>query len=105
MTPGSRSWEAQKKRFLKACQEKDDVKYGPNRTQNLSLIHIYPLRKKSRSWTPCSPTVSYTHLDVYKRQFKNRVFGASQLREPGVMPKRSCRKFSSLVFSSSRRTR
>lgn len=34
MAPGSRAWDVQKKRFLKACQEKDSVKYGPNRTQN-----------------------------------------------------------------------
>lgn len=42
MTPGSRSWEAQKKRFLKACQEKDDVKYGPNRTQNRATDPVQP---------------------------------------------------------------
>lgn len=34
MTPGSSSWEAQKNRFLKACAEKDSVKFGPNRKQN-----------------------------------------------------------------------
>ena len=42
MTPGSRIWEAQKKRFLKACQEKDDVKYGPNRTQNRATDPVQP---------------------------------------------------------------
>lgn len=42
MTPGSRSWEVQKKRFLKACQEKDEVKYGPNRTQNRAADPIQP---------------------------------------------------------------
>lgn len=42
MTPGSRSWEAQKKRFLKACQEKDEVKYGPNRTQNRATDPVQP---------------------------------------------------------------
>lgn len=39
MTPGSRTWEAQKKRFLKACQEKDSVRHGPGRTQNRSKDH------------------------------------------------------------------
>ncbi len=34
MTPGSKAWENQKKRFLKACKEKDSTKYGPNRKQN-----------------------------------------------------------------------
>lgn len=34
MTPGSSAWESQKKKFLKACKEKDTVKYGPNRKQN-----------------------------------------------------------------------
>ena len=49
--------------------------------------------------------------DRYYSPYKTRVgqgvltTGASQLRDPGVMPKRSCRKFSSLVFSSSLRTR
>ena len=37
-----RSWEVQKKRFLKACQEKDEVKYGPNRTQNRAADPIQP---------------------------------------------------------------
>lgn len=34
MTPGSTSWENQKNRFLKACAERDNVKFGPNRKQN-----------------------------------------------------------------------
>lgn len=34
MTPGSKSWESQKNRFLQACREKDTTKYGPNRKQN-----------------------------------------------------------------------
>lgn len=34
MTPGSQSWEVQKKRFLRSCQEKKSVKYGSNRKQN-----------------------------------------------------------------------
>ncbi len=34
MTPGSRAWETQRKRFLKSCTDKDSVKSGPNRTQN-----------------------------------------------------------------------
>ena len=48
MTPGSRSWEVQKKRFLKACQEKDEVKYGPNRTQNRAADPIQPLALPGR---------------------------------------------------------
>lgn len=34
MTPGCASWESQKNRFLKACAERDEVKFGPNRRQN-----------------------------------------------------------------------
>ncbi len=34
MTPGSREWDAQRKRFLKSCTDKDAVKHTPNRTQN-----------------------------------------------------------------------
>lgn len=42
MTPGSKTWEIQKKKFLKSCQEKDSVKYGPNRTQNRAADPIKP---------------------------------------------------------------
>lgn len=34
MTYGSREWEIQRRRFLRACEEKDTVKVGPNRKQN-----------------------------------------------------------------------
>lgn len=34
MSPGSKSWEVQKNRFLQACREKDSTKYGPNRKQD-----------------------------------------------------------------------
>lgn len=34
MTPGSKAWDTQKKRFIKACGEKDNVKFGPNRKQD-----------------------------------------------------------------------
>lgn len=44
MAPGSRAWDVQKKRFLKACQEKDSVKYGPNRTQNRAADPVEPTR-------------------------------------------------------------
>lgn len=44
MAPGSRAWDVQKKRFLKACQEKDSVKYGPNRTQNRATDPVEPTR-------------------------------------------------------------
>ena len=44
MTPGSASWEAQKNRFLKACAEKDSVKFGPNRVQNRAE-ETRPVRK------------------------------------------------------------
>ncbi|WP_192915140.1 proline dehydrogenase family protein, partial [Bacteroides caccae] len=42
MAPGSRTWDIQKRRFLKACQEKDSVKYGPNRTQNRATDPVEP---------------------------------------------------------------
>ncbi|MEG1071632.1 MAG: bifunctional proline dehydrogenase/L-glutamate gamma-semialdehyde dehydrogenase [Akkermansia sp.] len=44
MTQGSPTWEKQKNKFLKACQECQKTKFGPNRTQNRS-IDQYPLTK------------------------------------------------------------
>ena len=40
MTPGSKEWEIQKRRFLKACQDMETTKYGPNRKQDRSKDEV-----------------------------------------------------------------
>lgn len=50
MTYGSREWEIQRRRFLRACEEKDDVKAGPNRIQDRSReVHETELKKEFRN--------------------------------------------------------
>jgi RHH-type proline utilization regulon transcriptional repressor/proline dehydrogenase/delta 1-pyrroline-5-carboxylate dehydrogenase len=43
MRPGDPAWERQKTRFLRACARKDDVSYGPRRTQNRETERATPL--------------------------------------------------------------
>ncbi len=43
MTEGDAAWEAQKERFLRACERKDSVTHGPRRTQNRATQKPEPL--------------------------------------------------------------
>lgn len=50
MTYGSREWEIQRRRFLRACEDMDKVKAGPNRTQNRETEkHEVELKKEFRN--------------------------------------------------------
>lgn len=46
MSYGSREWEIQRRKFIRACEEKDVVKAGPNRTQNRAVEKNEPDYKK-----------------------------------------------------------
>lgn len=47
MTYGSREWEIQKRRFLRACEERENVKFGPNRKQDRGTETVVTDFKKS----------------------------------------------------------